>query len=76
MATASYTAVFEQAGDGTWGGHFPDLPTILVNGATLEEARENAKTGLEFWLESMHEEGLPVPQPSAQAMAYEVDIAA
>jgi predicted RNase H-like HicB family nuclease len=34
---AKYTAVFEQADDGTWGGYFPDLSGLLVNGATLEE---------------------------------------
>lgn len=69
---AKYTAVFERAEDGTWGGYFPDLPAILVNGRTLEEARENARTGLEFWMESMKEEGLPIPAPSTQAGEFEV----
>lgn len=35
---ASDTAVFEQAEDGSWGGYFPDLRVILVNGSTFEEA--------------------------------------
>jgi predicted RNase H-like HicB family nuclease len=48
---AKYIAIFEQGADGTWGGYFPDVPTILVNGTTLEEAQENARTGLEFWME-------------------------
>jgi len=69
---AKYTAVFEQAGDGTWGGYFPDLSGLLVNGATLEEVQENARTGLEFWMESMKEEGLPIPTPSTQAGEFEV----
>jgi predicted RNase H-like HicB family nuclease len=46
-----HTAVFEQAEDGSWGGYAPDLPTILVNGDTLEEAKENMRTGIELWIE-------------------------
>jgi len=69
---AQYTAIFEKAEDGTWGGYFPDLPVILVNGNTLEEVQENARTGLEFWLEDMKEQGLPIPQPTVHVQAFEV----
>jgi len=64
-----YAAVLGQAEDGSWGGYFPDLPVILVNGQTLEEAQENARTGLEFWLEDMKEQGLPIPEPSTRVVA-------
>lgn len=69
---ANYTAVFEQAEDGTWGGYFPDLPVILVNGSTLEEAQENARTGLEFWIEDMKDQGMPLPVPTTRVLAIEV----
>lgn len=69
---ANYTAIFEQAGDGSWGGYFPDLPVILVNGETLAEAQENARTGLEMWIEEMKEQGLPIPTPAVQVLAVEV----
>ena len=69
---ANYTAVFEQAEDGTWGGYFPDLPVILVNGGTLEEAQENARTGLELWIEDMKEQGLAIPQQTTHVQAFEV----
>jgi predicted RNase H-like HicB family nuclease len=58
---ATYTTVFEQAEDGSWGGYVPDLPVILVNGLTLEEAQENARTGIELWIEEMKKKGLPIP---------------
>ncbi len=67
-----YTGVFAQAGDGSWGGYVPDLPTIVVNGDTLEEAQENMRTGIEFWVESMKEEGLAIPAPSTFAASIEV----
>ncbi len=69
---AHYTAFFEQAEDGTWGGYFPDLPVILVSGTTLEEVQQNAKTGLEMWIEDMREQGLPIPQPTTHVQAFEV----
>lgn len=68
----NYTAVFERAEDGTWGGYFPDLSAILVNGATLEEAQENARTGLAFWIEDMKERGLTLPEPTTLASTFEV----
>jgi predicted RNase H-like HicB family nuclease len=69
---AQYTAIFEKAEDGSWGGYFPDLPVILVNGSTLEEVQENARTGLEFWLEEMKEQGLPIPAPAVHVQSFEV----
>lgn len=69
---AHYTALFERAEDGTWGGYFPDFPIILVNGGTLEEVQQNARTGLELWIEDMKEQGLPIPQPTMHVQAFEV----
>jgi len=69
---AQYTAIFEKAEDGSWGGYFPDLPVILVNGSTLEEVQENARTGLELWLEDMKELGLPIPAPTVHVHSFEV----
>jgi predicted RNase H-like HicB family nuclease len=45
---------------------------ILVNGSTLEEVQENARTGLEFWLEDMKEQGLPIPAPAVHVQSFEV----
>jgi predicted RNase H-like HicB family nuclease len=62
---SSYTAIFEQASDGGWSGYVPDLPTILVGGYTLDEAKESMRKGIELWMEDMKEQGLPIPAPSA-----------
>ncbi len=67
-----FTAVFEQANDGSWGGYFPDLPGIIVNGLTRDEVRANAQSGLEFWVECQREEGLPIPTPSVLVDTFEV----
>ncbi len=67
-----YAAIFEQAEDGSWGGYFPDLAMVLVNGQTLEEAQENARTGLKLWIEDMKEQGLATPAPSTKVIAFEL----
>jgi predicted RNase H-like HicB family nuclease len=69
---AKYTAIFEQAEDGTWSGYAPDLPTILAMGDTLEEAKENMRTGIQLWIEDMNEQGLPIPKPSTEVVNFEV----
>ncbi len=69
---AYFKALFERAEDGTWGGYFPDLPVILVNGETLEVVQQNARTGFEFWIEDRKEQGVPIPQPTTHVQAFEV----
>lgn len=44
---------------------FPDLPGCLTDGATVEEARHNAKEALTGYLASVFERNLQVPEPSA-----------
>jgi antitoxin HicB len=43
---------------------FPDLPGCLTEGATLEDARHNAREALTGYLASIFERGLKVPEPS------------
>jgi len=71
---ARHAVLFERAEDGSWGGYFPEIPTILVNGLMLEEARENARTGLAFWIEGMKKDGWPLPEPHMRA--FEIEAAA
>jgi len=44
---------------------FPDLPGCLTEGATLEEAKQNAKEALTGYLSSVFERNLKIPDPSA-----------
>ena len=39
-------------------------------GRTLEEAQENARTGLQLWVEDMKEQGLPMPKASIKVLAF------
>ena len=41
----------------------PDLPGCFSAGDTLDEAIENAKEAIELWLETVIDDGGPVPEP-------------
>jgi predicted RNase H-like HicB family nuclease len=69
---ANYTAVFEQAADGSWGGYVPDLPVVVASGETLEEAQQNMREGIEIWIEEAKRSGEPIPAAKSQASVIEV----
>ncbi len=42
---------------------FPDWPTIITSGASLQEAFANACEAMDLHLESLQKLGLPIPRP-------------
>ena len=44
---------------------FPDLPGCMSDGATYEEAIENGRDAFRAWMDSMIEDGKPLPKPGA-----------
>lgn len=68
-----YAVVIEKA-EGNYAAYVPDLLGCVATGETLEETEREIKQAIEFHLRGMHEDGLPIPEPSAQ-VEY-LDIAA
>lgn len=66
-----YVVIIEQ-GDGGFGAYVPDLPGCVAVGETREEAMRLIREAIEFHLEAMREEGLPVPEPSSSNEYVEV----
>jgi predicted RNase H-like HicB family nuclease len=62
---AIYIALLRKDPDSDFGVDFPDFPGCITAGSTLQEAREMAAEALQFHIEGMLEEGLPIPPPSA-----------
>ncbi|MGD0282547.1 MAG: type II toxin-antitoxin system HicB family antitoxin [Dissulfurispiraceae bacterium] len=50
--------------DKTYLVEFPDLPGCLTEGATLEDAKQNAKEALTGYLASVFDRSLKIPNPS------------
>jgi predicted RNase H-like HicB family nuclease len=58
-----YSAIIEKDGEGytVW---FPDLKGCITCGGTILQALEHAKEALGVYLEVLHDEGDPIPEPS------------
>lgn len=68
-----YAIVIEK-GESNYGAYVPDLPGCVARGDTLEETRREIREAIEFHIEGIREDGLPIPEPRTR-VAY-VDVAA
>jgi predicted RNase H-like HicB family nuclease len=59
-----YAVVIEK-GETSYGAYVPDLPGCIAVGETLEEAEQLIREAIQFHIEGLREEGLPVPEPSS-----------
>ena len=62
-----YAVVLEKTSNG-WSAYVPDLPGLGVAAATIEETERLIREGIEFHLEGMREDCLPIPEPSTRVM--------
>mgnify|MGYP005842225239 FL=1 len=69
-----YMVVIER-GETSWGAHVPDLPGCVAVGETREEVLRLIREAIEFHIEGLKEEGLPLPPPSSEGEFVEVDVA-
>ncbi len=59
-----YLVLIEQADDGKYGAHVPDLPGCAVCGYdTPGEARDSIATAIDMHIKDIIEDGQPVPEP-------------
>ncbi|MBW4454385.1 MAG: type II toxin-antitoxin system HicB family antitoxin [Nostoc indistinguendum CM1-VF10] len=66
-----YVVVIEKA-NSNYSAYVPDLPGCVTTGATLEEVKQMIAEAIEFHLEGMLEDGLPIPKPTS--IAHEVEV--
>ncbi len=67
-----YLVVIE-AGETSFGAYVPDLPGGVAVGVTRAEATKLIHEAIEFHIEGMKEDGLPIPKPSSSSELVEVD---
>jgi predicted RNase H-like HicB family nuclease len=58
-----YAIIIEQA-EGNYSAYVPDLPGCITTGNSIAEIEQNIREAIEFHLEGLREEGLPIPVPS------------
>ncbi|MGH7265973.1 MAG: type II toxin-antitoxin system HicB family antitoxin [Candidatus Rokuibacteriota bacterium] len=74
MAMTRYMVVVER-GETSWGAHVPDLPGCVAVGETREEVLRLVREAIEFHIESLKQDGLPVPTPTSEGEFVEVGAA-
>jgi predicted RNase H-like HicB family nuclease len=66
-----YAVVIEK-GERNYSAYVPDLPGCVSVGDTLDEVKAEIREAIEFHLEGMREDGLPIPKPTSRAEYVEV----
>lgn len=62
-----YLVIYEQAEDGGWGAHSPDVEGVFALGRTREEVEARMAEALAACFELLREEGKPIPEPRTDA---------
>jgi predicted RNase H-like HicB family nuclease len=70
---AKYTIIIEK-GDRNYSAYCPDIPGVVAAGETEEETEELMKEAIEFHLDGLKEEKLPIPDPTTRARSVEVAV--
>ncbi len=69
-----YLVVVEK-GPSSYGAHVPDLPGCIAAGETKEEVLSLIREAIELHLESLKQEGQPIPAPTSTSELVEVQAA-
>jgi predicted RNase H-like HicB family nuclease len=60
-----YTVILER-GESGWGAYAPDLPGCVAAGKNREEVLSLIREAVQFHIEGLKREGLPVPEPASE----------
>jgi predicted RNase H-like HicB family nuclease len=71
MATMRYAIVIEKA-PANYAADVPDLPGCIATGSTVAETESLIREAIEFHIEGLKSDGLPIPLPSSQAEYVDV----
>ena len=72
--TYNFTMLFEPAEEGGYVVTCPALPGLVTEGDTMEEAQRMAEDALRLYLETLIEDGLPIPSDKVP-IAQPIEIA-
>ena len=59
-----YAIVVEKT-ENNYSAYVPDLPGCVATGFTVEEIEREIREAIEFHIEGLIEDGLPIPQPTS-----------
>jgi predicted RNase H-like HicB family nuclease len=65
-------AVIVEEGEGSFGAYVPDLPGCVAVADTRAEVLHLIEEAIEFHLDSLRQDRLPIPEPSSSIEYVEV----
>ena len=69
-----YVVVIER-GKKSWGAHAPDLPGCMAVAETRDEVLQLIREAIDFHIEGLRQDGLPVPLSGSESEFVEVTAA-
>jgi predicted RNase H-like HicB family nuclease len=66
-----YAIVIEKA-EGNYSAYVPDLPGCVATGETVQEVELQIREAIEFHLEGLREDGVPIPAPASRVEYVEI----
>jgi predicted RNase H-like HicB family nuclease len=66
-----FAVVIEKA-ESNYSAYVPDLPGCVATGTSVAETEAQIREAIEFHLEGMREDGIPIPPPSSQVEYVDV----
>ena len=66
-----YAIVIEDAG-ANFSAYVPDLPGCIATGPTVEATETSIREAIEFHLQGLRQDNLPIPAPSSRVDYVEV----
>ena len=66
-----YAVVIERSPN-NYAAYVPDLPGCVSTGATEEEVLRRIHEAIEFHLDGLREDGLPIPEPLSTVAVVEI----
>jgi predicted RNase H-like HicB family nuclease len=64
-----------ERGETSWGAHVPDLPGCVAVGESRQEVLRLIRDAIEFHIEGLKQDGLPIPPPSSEGETVEIGAA-
>ena len=66
-----YLVIIERAGN-NYSAYAPDLPGCITTGQTPEETERNMQEAIQLYIETLREQGQPVPLPQSLAKSVRI----
>jgi predicted RNase H-like HicB family nuclease len=68
-----YAIVIEKAAS-NYAAYVPDLPGCVATGTTRDETERLLREAIELHIEGLTQDGLPIPEPSADVDYVELEV--